>query len=244
MHNGELKPEDLHTGLIAKTYTELEKGAAEGYGKSWLKVDTEIATTVAKLQENLYFFSAAKTYQQLEEMNSFLVDEKGKIRSYSQFKRKVDAVHKNYNRNYLQTEFRTSKRSAQSARQWSEFEANKDLFPNLMYITVGDDKVRPDHVKLNGIIKPINHPFWDTHYPPNGWNDRCSVKPTASNVTSEKIDVEPDKGFSFNVGKTKQLFNEKDHPYFTMPKTAKKNVNKSVEEFKKAQQIKKDGKNK
>jgi SPP1 gp7 family putative phage head morphogenesis protein len=187
----------------------------------------------------LYFFSAAKTYQQLETMNSFLVDDDGKIRTYSEFKRKVDVVHKNYNKNHLQAEYQTSKRSAQAVRQWGDIEENADLFPNLKYMTVADDKVREDHNKLHAIIKPINDPFWDTHYPPNGFRCRCYAKPTTDVADKRITKVKPDKGFSNNVGKTKEIYNSK-HPYFTMPKTAKKNVEKSLKDFKKAQTKKKD----
>lgn len=173
-------------------------------------------------------------------MNSFLVDEKGKIRSYSGFKRKVDVVHKNYNKNYLQAEHQTSKRSAQSARQWQGFEETADLFPNLKYMTVADDKVRQDHDKLHGIIKPVNDPFWDSYYPPNGFRCRCYVKPTTEGADNRKALTNPDKGFANNVGKSNEIF-ANDHPYFAVPKDAKKNIDKSVENFKKAQKKKKNG---
>lgn len=195
--------------------------------------------TVAKLRENLYFFSGAKTYQQLEQMNSFLVDEKGKMRSYSEFKRKVDVVHKNYNKNYLEAEYQTSRRSAQAVRQWKDIEENADLFPNLKYMTIADDKVRQDHEKLHGIIKPVNDPFWDTHYPPNGFRCRCYVKPTTDAADTKKVTTQPDKGFAQNVGKTNQVF-DKNHPYFSYPKEAKKNIEKSLANFKKAAEKKKN----
>lgn len=239
MHAGTLKPADLNEALILKTYNELEKGAATGYGKNWIKLDPKIATTVNKLQENIYLFSAAKSYQQLEEMNSFLVDEKGKIRTFSEFKRKVDVVHKNYNKNYLETEYITSKRSAQAVRDWKGYEDNADLFPNLKYMTVDDDKVRLDHEKLHGIIRPVNDPFWDTHYPPNGFRCRCYVKPTTEAANDKKAATNPDKGFENNVGKTNTIFT-KSHPYFTMPKEAKKNVDKSLEKFIKEREEKKN----
>lgn len=34
---------------------------------------------------------------------------------------------------------------------------------------------RPHHVALNGLALPPDHPFWTTHYPPNGWGCRCYV---------------------------------------------------------------------
>ena len=238
-----LNPFNLNDELINRTYEELEKGAATGYGKKWKKFNSTNSDTVKKIQQNLYVFSSAKTYQQLEEMNSFLVDEKGKIRTYSEFKRKVDVVNKKYNRNYLQAEYQTSKRSAQATRQWETYQKDAGLFPNLKYMTVEDNKVREDHVNLNTIIKPINDPFWDTHYPPNGFRCRCYVKQTTEKTTTKKITTNPDKGFANNVGKTKEVFNT-EHPYFTMPKEAKKSVEEQLKKFKKAQEKKKDGENK
>ena len=34
---------------------------------------------------------------------------------------------------------------------------------------------RPLHVSWNGITLPPGHPFWRTHYTPNGWGCRCFV---------------------------------------------------------------------
>jgi SPP1 gp7 family putative phage head morphogenesis protein len=226
-----MKPADLNEDLITKTYNELEKGAASGYGKKWIQFNTKNSKTVQELKQNLYRFSGAKTYQQLAEMNSNLVDENGKIRSYSEFKRKVDVVHEKYNKNYLQAEYQTAKRSAQASRQWKGYEENADLFPNLKYMTVGDERVREDHKSLNGIIKPVNDPFWDTHYPPNGWRCRCYVKPTSEASTNQKTATQPDKGFSLNVGKSNKVFNQ-EHPYFTFPAGDEKNVITAFENFK------------
>ena len=34
---------------------------------------------------------------------------------------------------------------------------------------------RLEHVALDGTTLPIDDPFWDTHYPPNGWGCQCRV---------------------------------------------------------------------
>lgn len=42
-----------------------------------------------------------------------------------------------------------------------------------MYDAVNDNRTRPQHKAWDNIVLPVDHPFWDTHYPPNGWNCRC-----------------------------------------------------------------------
>ncbi|KAB8153410.1 hypothetical protein EZY14_009260 [Kordia sp. TARA_039_SRF] len=216
LYKGKLKPKDLHKDLLWKTYDALDKAAADGFGDDW--TDESFSETVEKIQDNLYRFSGAKTYQQLKEMNSFLVDDNGKIRTYNDFKRKVFAVHQNYNKRYLDVEYQTAVRSSQAVRQWQDFQANKDLFPNLKYYTIDDERVRDDHKPLHQVIKPVDDPFWNTYYPPNGYGCRCYVESTEDEPTNRKIKTEIREEFSYNVGKTKEVFNQKKHPYFSIPK--------------------------
>jgi len=232
LFKGKLKPKQLNNFLVNQTFSKLEKGAAAGYGKDWIKFDPINSKTVQQLRSNLYLFSGVKTYQQLTEMNSLLVDKSGKIRNWNAFKKEVFKVHKKYNRNYLQAEYQTAKASAQMARKWQDFEKQKHLYPNLVYKTVGDDRVRQEHADLNGIIKPIDDAFWDVHYPPNGWRCRCTVTSTKKEVTQENIKVPIDKRFTQNVGKTKKVFNQEQHPYFSIPVGDKIHIEKVLEKSK------------
>ncbi|MCP1217121.1 phage minor head protein [Acetobacter orientalis] len=31
----------------------------------------------------------------------------------------------------------------------------------------------------DGMILPANDPWWNTHYPPNGWQCHCTVEPVS-----------------------------------------------------------------
>ena len=181
------------------------------------------------MQKNLYQFSGAKTYAQLKEYNSMLHKD-GKLRPYQDFKEDVLKTNTQYNRNYLQAEFQTARQAGHHARNWQQFQKDKDLFPNLQYLTTNDDRVRPDHVPLHGVIKPIDDPFWDTYYPPNGWRCRCYVIQTPNAPTQKTIQddsVRPE--FRVNVGKTGQVYGGK-HPYFTLDATAgNKKLNEAFE---------------
>ena len=38
-----------------------------------------------------------------------------------------------------------------------------------------DDRTRPLHRAWHGTILNVDDPWWETHFPPNGWNCRCTV---------------------------------------------------------------------
>ncbi|NTV80668.1 MAG: hypothetical protein HGA24_04505, partial [Candidatus Aminicenantes bacterium] len=39
-----------------------------------------------------------------------------------------------------------------------------------------DGVTRPLHRAWNGTILPVDHAWWKTHFPPNGWRCRCTVR--------------------------------------------------------------------
>lgn len=69
----------------------------------------------------------------------------------------------------------TNTRQAYAAGQWERIERNKASHPYIRYITKRDDKVRDEHAQWDNITLPVDHPFWDTHLPLNGFNCRCRV---------------------------------------------------------------------
>jgi len=210
------KPADWDDELISRIFDDLAGAAQKGYGEKWIKFDPYHSPTVKLLQKNLFFFSVGKSMAELQELNALLVDENGKMRDWPSFRDAVLKLNKRYNKAYLQAEWQTARASAQQARIWNEAMEVKDLYPNLEYVTARDDRVRDSHAKLDGIIRPIDDKFWDTHYPPNGWRCRCSVRSSDAEPTPENkiphVDVHPH--FRHNVGKIGQIFNEKQHPYF------------------------------
>ncbi len=81
---------------------------------------------------------------------------------------------------------------------------------------MGDQRVRASHAELDQILKPVDDPFWNTYYPPNGWNCRCTVLQESGGKVDKK--EYPDDGiadplFNKNWGKECVVF-PKSHPYF------------------------------
>lgn len=75
----------------------------------------------------------------------------------------------------LNTIYRTNVKNAFAAGRWQEITRVQKVMPYLEYTAVMDDRTRDEHAVLDGHIYPIDDPFWQTFYPPNGFNCRCNV---------------------------------------------------------------------
>jgi len=204
------------------TFETLKKAAATGTGINLAKTaynspDFRLQT---QLEQNAGVFAAFKNHQEQEQLVRLLKDEKGSVRTWSQFLNEARPLTGQYNRNWLKTEYNQAVANAQMAKKWIGFEENADIYPNLEYRAVMDQRTRPEHAILNGIIRPINDPFWSRNYPPNGWGCRCSVVQTDRDVTPGKSvpDFKPDPGFDFNPGIDKKLFADSAGHYQTTDK--------------------------
>ena len=132
------------------------------------------ATMRDSLERSTYVFSGLKTFHELNEAFPSLVDEQGNKKPFERFLNDVQKVDKTYNEHYLRAEYNFAHASAMMAAKWEAFAEDGDRY-NLQYRTVGDDHVRPEHAALNGTTLPFSDAFWDSYYPPNGWNCRCTV---------------------------------------------------------------------
>jgi SPP1 gp7 family putative phage head morphogenesis protein len=75
----------------------------------------------------------------------------------------------------LNTIFDTNFRTSRAAALWQRIQASKGLLPYLRYSAVMDRRTRPQHAAWHGTILPVDDPWWQTHFPPNGWRCRCTV---------------------------------------------------------------------
>lgn len=243
---GSITKYSLPVSVYLKTAKHLSEGVKEGLGKDILSVEwgSPDALMIQDLTENIYMFSGAKTYQNVRSLTDLLTDNELK-QNFFKFKEKAMPLMKDYNEAYLKAEYQTAIGSSRMAAEWQRIQENKDLFPYLQYETVGDGRVRPEHAILNGIVRKVDDPFWNTLYPLNGWNCRCTVK---SLVEGEQTDLRGKgnlyenvpKEFRMNSGKDKVIFKEKGsgkHPYFDIAKgdkdLARKNFNLPIPSNKK-----------
>jgi SPP1 gp7 family putative phage head morphogenesis protein len=211
----------LDVNTYQRIARKLSDGVFSGYGKSFIDVTFGTAdyAMLKALQENIYVFSGAKTYQQTREMSSLLSG-----RNFSQFKQAAKNVFLEYNENYLRAEYNSAIAQARSAAQWQDIVKDASVMKMLTYKMAGDGRVRPTHAELNNITRPVEDKFWNLYMPPNGWNCRCDVIQTNEKKTSLKDFKEPKDVpdiFKFNAGKDRIVFSPK-HPYFKVASKDKK----------------------
>lgn len=216
MYDLTLGATDVHPELFGEYYRRLVDSAQTGWGRDWWTPDTLLESQhIERMRRNLASFSAHKAQAALAEARGYLYDNNGKKRPQSQFDELAKGVMRRHNRLYLRTEMETAAGAAAQAEGWQRFTSRAYLYPNLRYETVGDERVREEHKTLDRAVYPLDSPFWDTYYPPNGWRCRCIVIQTDDPVKEQEAGWTPAKGFNQNVGKTMNLFGE-DHPYFNV----------------------------
>lgn len=117
--------------------------------------------------------------------------------------------------------YSTNIRQAYNAGRWAQLTGPEQM-QVLPYLTYkhGDSRVpRPMHLAWDGTTLPANDPWWDTHYPQNGWGCKCRVfgstrsefaaaqQAGMGDAPPSPIDpktgapVGIDKGFDYNVGR-------------------------------------------
>jgi SPP1 gp7 family putative phage head morphogenesis protein len=104
-----------------------------------------------------------------------------------------------------ETIFRTNIQGWYAAGRCRSDQANKASRPYLMYSSINDSSTRPTHAAMDGTILPVDHPWWDDHRPPNGFNCRCSSISLSEEeakgfggVTVIAPDAGPDKGWDYS----------------------------------------------
>ena len=87
----------------------------------------------------------------------------------------------------------TNMRMSYAAGEWARIQRTKASAPYLRYTAILDGRTRPLHRAWDGTVLPVDHPWWRTHFPPNGWRCRCStIQLSAHDLNALGYEVSPD----------------------------------------------------
>lgn len=226
-----IKAGELDKSIWEYNVREMWNGVKMGIGSDYKdKADSDL---VKQLKQNTFVFAAFKNHQQQKEIAALLLDSNGVPRSFEDFKREALQISNQYNITHLETEYVLAQRSAAMAIEWQKIEDNRDILPNIKYLTVKDDRVREAHKKLDGVCLPIDDDFWNLFFPPNGWGCRCYTEQTDEAIKEptyipDEKEVPP--SMRFNAGKQKKIVGD-EHPYYDVTKKERKSIVKQLKGF-------------
>lgn len=87
--------------------------------------------------------------------------------------------------------YRTNMRTAQAAGRWERILRRREFMPYLVYTLGASREHRPEHAGWEGLILPVDSPFWNTHYPPNGWGCKCRVRQVTARERDRLVRRDP-----------------------------------------------------
>lgn len=195
------------------------EAAVEGVLES-KKTPPRMETFLEQLKYNNEVFSAFKVHRMQNDMAARLIDENGQLKPFEKWKRDVEDIADHYCNRWLQTEYDTAVLRAHQATDWLQFEAEKDVYPNLRWMPTtspNPDEYHKQYWRAK-LTLPINHPFWKSHRPGDRWNCKCWLMQTDEPATTEAVaDFKPvssQPGLDNNPAQDGKLFSD-SHPYYT-----------------------------
>ena len=194
------------------TFETIYKGIEEGAGMDLRKLNIHDKNykLYASLRKNALDFTSAK----MDVFHQELLKMKGNATSYKAFAKAANTRANLHLKTWLETEQRTAEAQTQMALRWQDIQAAKHVLPYLKYVTAGDEVVRHEHALLDGTTLPVDDPFWQTWYPPNGYNCRCDVMQVAQGRQEPKgLPKKAPASFLGNPGMSMKAFDD-SHPYF------------------------------
>lgn len=72
--------------------------------------------------------------------------------------------------------YNTNLRTAHATGQWGRIQRTASSHPYLRYELGPSKEHRAEHTRWQGLLLPVDDPFWDTHFPQNGWGCKCRVR--------------------------------------------------------------------
>lgn len=75
----------------------------------------------------------------------------------------------------LKVIYDTNLRTAHSEGQWERIQARKASFPYLQYDGGNSEHPRLQHKAWDGLVLPVDDPFWQNHMPVKEWGCKCRV---------------------------------------------------------------------
>lgn len=165
---------DTDHGIEASMWREvlriINEGTVEGLAKAKTPPTHDVEFYKA-LRHSNEVFAAFKVHAMGQEMAAKLYDADGKLKPFAKWADDVRSISSHQVGSWLQTEYDTAVIRAHTAADWREFERNKDILPNLRWMsTTSKDPESHREYWVKKLTLPVNDPFWEEYHPDDRWN--------------------------------------------------------------------------
>ncbi len=107
-------------------------------------------------------------------------------------------------------------RAARAAGQWRRAQRTKDALPYFVYVESVSKEKRDEHRRFVGFVARVDHPFWRTHFPPNGWNCKCAVR-QISEEEAAALGATPEEELTFFMNEKREWRNSRTGELVQVP---------------------------
>ena len=209
---------EIEPTLFEKTKEIFNNAVSKGWNAGGSPAVKRNSAFVDALKHNTDVFSAFRVHKMQSDIAAQLLDEKGNLKPFGKFVKDVKPYISHQNRAWLETEYNTAVLRAHQAADWKQFEAEKDVLPNLEWQPSTSPNPGEDHKPYWFTVLPVDHKFWTQHRPGDRWNCKCNLRNTdkpATAVPTETLvkNLQPSKGLDTNPGTTGEIFSN-SHPYY------------------------------
>jgi len=201
-------PEILARPVLPEAAIEFWKWKAAMSHEDMKKLD-------AGARERAFYVTALAEHDAVQAVKNALGEALENGETFQDFQERIADViaEQGWRGDRIETIFRNNLQTAYSAGRYAKMQEVKQFRPYWQYITVGDERVRPSHAILHGMVFHADSEFWDENYPPNGHKCRCAVR-TLSERQMEKeglametgapgdgMYTDPNTGMEYHVAK-------------------------------------------
>lgn len=168
------------TGTIGKMIVaealELYNGLKSKFSKSTQYTGPDLLM-LQMMEYNLFEFTASKTEARLATMTDLLIDKKNKkLRNFNEFQALCEKETKEFDTNWLRTEYNLSVAVGQNSASYLRILKEKDTVTSFVeYQTIGDENVRSSHQVLDGKVFNLSDKSAMDLVAPNGYGCRCEL---------------------------------------------------------------------
>ncbi|MDO4725926.1 MAG: phage minor head protein [Porphyromonadaceae bacterium] len=208
---------ELDRGLFRETLRHINSAVSEGFTRAHFDPTSEFAR---QIRSNNEIWSAFKVHRMQQDIAGKMLDRDGNLKSFSKFAKDVRSITDHQCKQWLRTEYDTAVLRAHRAAEYRQFEAEKDVLPNIEWTPTTSHTPGEDHRLFWGVVRPVGDRFWQFHRPGDRWNCKCGWEQTDRTPTSVPTlpapvakKSTPHAGLDNNPAVDGRIFGD-SHPYF------------------------------